>query len=449
MASKTTNYGLNKHSPQDFYNVEARNENWDKIDEALAAADPTKITAKAAPADGDGVMIADSADGSKAKRLLWSSVKTALGKLFVPLARKINGKVLTEDVTLTGENIAVSSTDSTLISGAVKYRINPNLLDNWYFGNPVNQRNGYYIPAGVKYNTLSWTEAGTTDKAYPVIGYSGQDPLITVNGTNYIVGKSAQVPGYCDGSSYTIDRWSTEGNIVVTVESDGISIENVGDEAGQFKQELPSDFCPDGTLVCISAIVKSASGDARLFLSESHSPWGHPVDFIPLQTGLFSGSGNLMSGNHKFSIYLGAGAKTKLTAVKLELGDTQTLAHQDSSGNWILNEIPDFEEQLKRCEFYRRVSDSGHYFSGAIYSDSNGVFLFPFSGGMRVTPSIEIVLPGAIIDSNGARRDLSTDNYSIESVDRFGAKIVLYGLSGISFGLACIVDAKFALSADL
>lgn len=35
MASKTTNYGLNKHSPQNFYNVEARNENWDKIDTEL------------------------------------------------------------------------------------------------------------------------------------------------------------------------------------------------------------------------------------------------------------------------------------------------------------------------------------------------------------------------------------------------------------------------------
>ena len=35
MASKTTNYGLNKHSPQDFYDVNARNENWDKIDEEL------------------------------------------------------------------------------------------------------------------------------------------------------------------------------------------------------------------------------------------------------------------------------------------------------------------------------------------------------------------------------------------------------------------------------
>ena len=112
MASKTTNYGLNKHSPQDFYNVEARNENWDKIDEALAATDPTKITAKAAPADGDGVMIADSADGGKAKRLLWSNVKAALGKLFVPLARKINGKALAKDVTLTGDDIAMGADDA-------------------------------------------------------------------------------------------------------------------------------------------------------------------------------------------------------------------------------------------------------------------------------------------------------------------------------------------------
>ena len=111
MASKTTNYGLNKHSPQDFYNVEARNENWDKIDEALAATDPTKITAKAAPADADGVLLADSADGGKAKRLLWSSIKTALGKLFVPLTRKVNGKTLTKDVTLTAENVGAAAAD--------------------------------------------------------------------------------------------------------------------------------------------------------------------------------------------------------------------------------------------------------------------------------------------------------------------------------------------------
>lgn len=123
MASKTTNYGLNKHSPQDFYNVEARNENWDKIDEALAATDPTKITAKAAPADGDGVMIADSADGGKAKRLLWSNVKASLGKLFVPLARKINGKTLTKDVTLTGDDIAMGADDAESLRAAMAKRL--------------------------------------------------------------------------------------------------------------------------------------------------------------------------------------------------------------------------------------------------------------------------------------------------------------------------------------
>lgn len=123
MASKTTNYGLNKHSPQDFYNVEARNENWDKIDETLAATDPTKITAKAEPADGDGVMIADSADGGKAKRLLWSNVKAALGKLFVPLARKVNGKALSADVTLTGDDIAMGADDAESLRAAMAKRL--------------------------------------------------------------------------------------------------------------------------------------------------------------------------------------------------------------------------------------------------------------------------------------------------------------------------------------
>ena len=128
MASKTTNYGLNKHGPQDFYNVEARNENWDKIDEALAATDPTKITAKAAPADGDGVMIADSADGGNAKRLLWSNVKAALGKLFVPLARKINGKALAKDVTLTAADIKMPDSEEDVGAAMAKRAVGTGVL---------------------------------------------------------------------------------------------------------------------------------------------------------------------------------------------------------------------------------------------------------------------------------------------------------------------------------
>jgi hypothetical protein len=93
-----------------------------QINNALDAIDPTKITAKAAPADADGVMIADSVDGGKAKRLLWSSVKRALGKLFVPLARKINGKTLSADVTLTGDDIAMGADDAENLRAAMAKR---------------------------------------------------------------------------------------------------------------------------------------------------------------------------------------------------------------------------------------------------------------------------------------------------------------------------------------
>ena len=92
----------------------------ERIDDALDAVDPTKITTKAAPADGDGVMIADSADGGKAKRLLWSNVKAALGKLFVPLARKVNGKTLTEDVTLTAADIKMPDSEEDVGAAMAK-----------------------------------------------------------------------------------------------------------------------------------------------------------------------------------------------------------------------------------------------------------------------------------------------------------------------------------------
>ena len=104
------------------------NENFEKIDKVLAATDPTKITAKDEPADGDGVMIADSADGRKAKRLLWSNVKAALGKLFVPLARKINGKALSADVTLTAADIKMPDSEEDVGAAMAKRAVGTGIL---------------------------------------------------------------------------------------------------------------------------------------------------------------------------------------------------------------------------------------------------------------------------------------------------------------------------------
>ena len=359
-----------------------------QINNALDAVDPTKITAKAEPADGDGVMIADSADGGKAKRLLWSNVKTALGKLFVPLTRKVNGKTLAKDVTLTGENIAVSSTDSTPISGAVKYRTNPNLLDNWFFGRPVNQKKGYYIPAGVKYNTLSWTEAGTTDKAYPVIGYIGQDPLITVNGTNYIVGKSVQVPGYCT-AGYTVDRWRTgyDGTFTVNVSDAGVSLVSGND--GSWKnlyETIETSKLIVGRTYTFSFLAEDNGGVRQVYIPDYGSVFDgdkglYTITFVAKET----------TRNQDFGIQTNVGKTSIPIAAKLELGDTQTLAHQDSSGNWVLNEIPDFGEQLRRCQWYHREIERSNYGMFALGMSTSATeidFIIPLNPPMRVAPSV-------------------------------------------------------------
>ena len=117
MSKNTKNYGLFEYEPEkdgaQTFNIQsALNENWEKVDEALAASDPTKADTKDTPADADGVLLADSEAAGGLKRLLWSSVKTALGKLFVPLARKVNGKTLAKDVTLTGDDIAMGADDA-------------------------------------------------------------------------------------------------------------------------------------------------------------------------------------------------------------------------------------------------------------------------------------------------------------------------------------------------
>lgn len=77
--SQTTNYGLEKPLSTDYYDVEVQNRNMDKLDAALAGVDAGKIAAaKETPADADSLVLSDSADGGKGKKLLWSRVKAAL-----------------------------------------------------------------------------------------------------------------------------------------------------------------------------------------------------------------------------------------------------------------------------------------------------------------------------------------------------------------------------------
>lgn len=66
-----------------------------------------------------------------------------------------------------------------------------------------------------------------------------------------------------------------------------------------------------------------------------------------------------------------------IIAAKLELGDTQTLAHQEN-GQWVLNEIPDYAEQYVICSQYSPITGE---FVGSQHSNPNLLDNWYFVGG--------------------------------------------------------------------
>ncbi len=64
-------------------------------------------------ADADGIVITDSAEDNTGKRVLWSKVKELLGKLYVPLTRKINNKALSADITLSAADVGAAAASHT------------------------------------------------------------------------------------------------------------------------------------------------------------------------------------------------------------------------------------------------------------------------------------------------------------------------------------------------
>ena len=189
---------------------------------------------------------------------------------------------------------------------------NPNLLDNWYFGNPVNQR--------------------------------GQ----------------AEYTGSGGGNIYCIDRWAVQFDgtkyTVATATLSTTSETNVG----QMNRILPNNEAMQfvGKQMTLSLLVDNPDGVDVTLNIRDRTRWSH---LLPSKTG--SGSlitttgvfGTLNGGEDiQVSFVVPQGKTVNLIAAKLELGSQQTLTHQ-KNGVWVLNEIPKFWEQLAACQRYYQV----------------------------------------------------------------------------------------------
>ena len=152
MANKTSNYGLTKPLPSEFYDVEVQNGNMDIIDTQMKALDPKSAAAKTTLVDTDTIPLNDSAASNVLKKITWANIKKVLENAFaekshthtksqisdfptsftpsahasshktggsdaispsdigaVPTSRTVNGKALSENISLTASDVGLGN----------------------------------------------------------------------------------------------------------------------------------------------------------------------------------------------------------------------------------------------------------------------------------------------------------------------------------------------------
>lgn len=191
---------------------------------------------------------------------------------------------------------------STVPKGAAVEGINPNLLRNWYF-----------------------VGGGTGRGVFPVNSRGASSYTGTTSG------------------AFTIDNWNVrEVNNTLELYSDGVlASKGISASRCDFYQQLPAGLLNalQGKKVTASVFYQ------RGFLAATFT-WGSSASIITSDSNIILYSGGSTTAYTNFCLRVAN--SEKIYAAKLELGDQQTLAHQEN-GVWVLNEIPDYEEEYYRC----------------------------------------------------------------------------------------------------
>lgn len=212
-----------------------------------------------------------------------------------------------------------------------------NLLDNWYFGDPVNQRAETSIHANGKFLIDRWKiyhyESGTASLTAGGISLNGNfDFGITL--------ESEKIPNI-PNQAVTISVLLGSGELITKTGS----------------------LTNDGQIQFISVPLDAVSN----------------LQFIR----------NWESGKDLFFFQMN-GSNVAPIAAKLELGLTQTLAYQDEEANWQLFETPDYAAELSTCQRYQIQLNPHLYnivFIGDAYRGSSGGIWYlqiPLNTAMRL-----------------------------------------------------------------
>lgn len=251
-----------------------------------------------------------------------------------------------------------------------------------------NQQALYNIGAGTRLNLLdNWCFIGG--------GGRGQLP-INQRGENF----------YTADGAYTIDRWklvSPSQSLTLSVQSSGINLHKTLQRGDTGFYQVLGNQDNVGKTVTVS-ILYSGTGLSDVSLDSPGLANGNIFQDSTTMTltsatyELGTGSVGTISNSAYVGIKLGSSMSTFNTltiyAIKLEIGETQTLAYQDLAGGWNLLSQPenDYLVQLLKCQqYYIQYKTSGT----AVIGNAQGVnstiavAALPLPTQMRIIPSIE------------------------------------------------------------
>lgn len=259
---------------------------------------------------------------------------------------------------------------------------NRNLLDNWYFVGGGSQ-----------------------------LGY-GRFPINQRGQTTY------------SGSGYCVDRWGSLSGDSHTVEllPTGMKVTQVDNVSWPLWQLVTSPTSIAGKTVTFSVLYKDATNGFMLVLNSYDGSTYASVYSDPAVSGgigLLSVTTTLRKADTAVrTVFRLTSGSATIIAAKLEVGSTQTLAHQEN-GVWVLNEIPNYSEELTKCRrYYRKYVASTVYdfcLNGCLTSAKEHLLVALPDGTPMVKRIPTATISGSVIvrGVNGYIANPSTDSLVI------------------------------------
>ena len=166
------------------------------------------------------------------------------------------------------------------------------------------------------------------------------------------------------GTGYGVDMWYTTGaTLSVDVTAEGVKLyKNDATANPAWAQALETDVAV-GQTVTVSMLYKGNGEGASLRVAQSGGivTLSNVSDWTLAQKtfALEKWSVGTLQDRAIVAIQcfenMAVNQGLYIKAIKLELGEQQTLAHQNGDGAWVLNELPDYGGELLRCQRYYQV----------------------------------------------------------------------------------------------